>query len=99
MSYFSRSMLLVLLSPLLNLRRCDSSSPLGLPLGLHVCKPRSGTRCPGSSWSLHFLLEIEMVIMERSKLPELASTSMQEQNTTDEEKSAATGLESVQWSR
>lgn len=40
-----------------------------------------------------------MVIMERSKLPELASTSMQEQNTTDEEKSAATGLESVQWSR
>ena len=46
------------------------------------------------------LLEIEMVIMERSKLPELAaSTSVQEQNTTDEEKSAATGLESVQWSR
>ncbi|VFV37072.1 Hypothetical predicted protein [Lynx pardinus] len=44
--------------------------------------------------------EIEMVIMERSKLPELAaSTSVQEQNTTDEEKSAATGLESVQWSR
>lgn len=41
-----------------------------------------------------------MVIMERSKLPELAaSTSMQEQNTTDEEKSAATGLESVQWNR
>ncbi|XP_023385386.1 protein CLEC16A isoform X3 [Pteropus vampyrus] len=43
--------------------------------------------------------EIEMVIMERSKLPELASTSVQEQNTTDEEKSAATGLGSVQWSR
>ncbi|XP_053528102.1 protein CLEC16A isoform X3 [Artibeus jamaicensis] len=44
--------------------------------------------------------EIEMVIMERSKPPELAaSTSVQEQNTTDEEKSAATGLESVQWSR
>ncbi|KAB0384461.1 hypothetical protein FD755_006378 [Muntiacus reevesi] len=44
--------------------------------------------------------EIEMVIMERSKLPELAaSTSVQEQNTTDEEKSAATGLDSVQWSR
>lgn len=44
--------------------------------------------------------EIEMVIMERSKLPELAGgPSMQEQNTTDEEKSAATGLESVQWSR
>ncbi|ELK13520.1 Protein CLEC16A [Pteropus alecto] len=42
--------------------------------------------------------EIEMVIMERSKLPELASTSVQEQNTTDEEKSAATGLGSVQWS-
>ncbi|XP_032692201.1 protein CLEC16A isoform X7 [Lontra canadensis] len=45
--------------------------------------------------------EIEMVIMERGKLPELAaSTSVQEQNTTDEEKSAAaTGLESAQWSR
>ncbi|XP_024901866.1 protein CLEC16A [Pteropus alecto] len=56
-------------------------------------------RCPGSSWSLHLLPEIEMVIMERSKLPELASTSVQEQNTTDEEKSAATGLGSVQWSR
>lgn len=41
-----------------------------------------------------------MVIMERSKLPELAAgTSVQEQNTTDEEKSAATGLESAQWSR
>lgn len=46
------------------------------------------------------LPEIEMVIMERSKLPELApSTSVQEQNTTDEEKSPATGLDSVQWSR
>ncbi|XP_066130969.1 protein CLEC16A isoform X9 [Saccopteryx bilineata] len=44
--------------------------------------------------------EIEMVIMERSKLPDLAaSTSMQEQNTTDEEKSAATGLASAQWNR
>uniref|UniRef100_A0A8C9LRD0 C-type lectin domain containing 16A n=1 Tax=Piliocolobus tephrosceles TaxID=591936 RepID=A0A8C9LRD0_9PRIM len=45
--------------------------------------------------------EIEMVIMERSKLSELAaSTSVQEQNTTDEEKSAAaTCSESVQWSR
>uniref|UniRef100_A0A8I3NZ56 C-type lectin domain containing 16A n=1 Tax=Canis lupus familiaris TaxID=9615 RepID=A0A8I3NZ56_CANLF len=45
--------------------------------------------------------EIEMVIMERGKLPELAAnTSVQEQNTTDEEKSAAaTGLESAQWSR
>lgn len=47
-----------------------------------------------------FVPEIEMVIMERSKLPELAAgTSVQEQNTTDEEKSAATGLESAQWSR
>lgn len=56
--------------------------------------------CLGSSWLLCLLPEIEMVIMERSKLPELAGgTSMQEQNTTDEEKSAATGLESVQWSR
>ncbi|XP_011520739.1 protein CLEC16A isoform X13 [Homo sapiens] len=45
--------------------------------------------------------EIEMVIMERSKLSELAaSTSVQEQNTTDEEKSAAaTCSESTQWSR
>ncbi|XP_076997917.1 protein CLEC16A isoform X3 [Tamandua tetradactyla] len=44
--------------------------------------------------------EIEMVIMER-KLSELAaSTSVQEQNTTDEEKSAAaSGCESVQWNR
>lgn len=42
-----------------------------------------------------------MVIMERSKLPELAAgVSVREQNTTDEEKSAAaTCLESVQWSR
>uniref|UniRef100_A0A7N5K4H3 C-type lectin domain containing 16A n=1 Tax=Ailuropoda melanoleuca TaxID=9646 RepID=A0A7N5K4H3_AILME len=45
--------------------------------------------------------EIEMVIMERGKLPELAANaSVQEQNTTDEEKSAAaTGLESAQWNR
>ncbi|XP_045141495.1 protein CLEC16A isoform X3 [Echinops telfairi] len=46
--------------------------------------------------------EIEMVIMERSKLSEVAgSTSMQEQNTTDEEKSAAaTGSsDNLQWSR
>ncbi|XP_048188999.1 protein CLEC16A isoform X2 [Perognathus longimembris pacificus] len=45
--------------------------------------------------------EIEMVIMERSKLSELAAgTSVQEQNTTDEEKSAAaTCSENVQWSR
>ncbi|XP_047389014.1 protein CLEC16A isoform X3 [Sciurus carolinensis] len=44
--------------------------------------------------------EIEMVIMER-KLSELAaSTSLQEQNTTDEEKSAAaTCSAGVQWSR
>ncbi|KAM6165676.1 protein CLEC16A isoform 2-T2 [Erethizon dorsatum] len=45
--------------------------------------------------------EIEMVIMECSKLSELAaSTSVQEQNTTDEEKSAAaTCSESLRWSR
>uniref|UniRef100_A0A8C6WBS0 C-type lectin domain family 16, member A n=1 Tax=Nannospalax galili TaxID=1026970 RepID=A0A8C6WBS0_NANGA len=45
--------------------------------------------------------EIEMVIMERSKLLELtAGTSVQEQNTTDEEKSAAaTSSESAQWTR
>ncbi|XP_057604385.1 protein CLEC16A isoform X5 [Hippopotamus amphibius kiboko] len=53
-----------------------------------------GTKTSGESE------EIEMVVMERSKLPELAaSTSVQEQNTTDEEKSAATSLDSVQWSR
>uniref|UniRef100_A0A8C6RT56 C-type lectin domain family 16, member A n=1 Tax=Nannospalax galili TaxID=1026970 RepID=A0A8C6RT56_NANGA len=42
-----------------------------------------------------------MVIMERSKLLELtAGTSVQEQNTTDEEKSAAaTSSESAQWTR
>ena len=47
------------------------------------------------------LPEIEMVIMERSKLSELAiaGAAVQEQNTTDEEKSAATGSESTQWSR
>uniref|UniRef100_A0A8C2LG96 C-type lectin domain family 16, member A n=1 Tax=Cricetulus griseus TaxID=10029 RepID=A0A8C2LG96_CRIGR len=45
--------------------------------------------------------EIEMVIMERSKLSELATAgaSVREQNTTDEEKSAATGSESTQLSR
>ncbi|XP_073915215.1 protein CLEC16A isoform X3 [Castor canadensis] len=46
--------------------------------------------------------EIEMVIMERSKLSELAaSASAREQNTTDEEKSAAaaTCSDSTQWSR
>ncbi|XP_008591959.1 PREDICTED: protein CLEC16A isoform X2 [Galeopterus variegatus] len=54
-----------------------------------------GTKTSGESE------EIEMVIMERSKLSELAtSTSVQEQNTTDEEKSAAaTGYENTQWSR
>jgi hypothetical protein len=48
------------------------------------------------------LAEIEMVIMERSKLSELAaSASAREQNTTDEEKSAAaaTCSDSTQWSR
>ncbi|XP_040829266.1 protein CLEC16A isoform X1 [Ochotona curzoniae] len=45
--------------------------------------------------------EIEMVIMERSKLSDLATgCSVQEQNTTDEEKSAAaTSRESLQCSR
>lgn len=47
------------------------------------------------------LPEIEMVIMERGKLSELAAAgaSVREQNTTDEEKSAATSSESAQWSR
>ncbi|XP_012587406.1 PREDICTED: protein CLEC16A isoform X2 [Condylura cristata] len=44
--------------------------------------------------------EIEMVIMERNKLPEpAAGPSVQEQNTTDEEKSAATGLDTTPWNR
>ncbi|XP_020828167.1 protein CLEC16A isoform X3 [Phascolarctos cinereus] len=44
--------------------------------------------------------EIEMVIMERSKLTELAISVVTEQNTTDEEKSAAaSGSENTQWNR
>ncbi|XP_068941995.1 protein CLEC16A isoform X1 [Petaurus breviceps papuanus] len=44
--------------------------------------------------------EIEMVIMERSKLTELAISVVTEQNTTDEEKSAAaSGSENSQWNR
>lgn len=45
--------------------------------------------------------EIEMVIMKLGKLSEVAAagTSVQEQNTTDEEKSAATNSENAQWSR
>ncbi|KAG8513454.1 Protein CLEC16A [Galemys pyrenaicus] len=45
--------------------------------------------------------EIEMVIMERNKLPEpAAGPSVQEQNTTDEEKSAAaTGVDRTPWNR
>ncbi|XP_072465302.1 protein CLEC16A isoform X2 [Notamacropus eugenii] len=42
----------------------------------------------------------EMVIMERSKLTELAISVVTEQNTTDEEKSAAaSGSENTQWNR
>ncbi|XP_056662123.1 protein CLEC16A isoform X2 [Monodelphis domestica] len=42
----------------------------------------------------------EMVIMERSKLTELAISVVTEQNTTDEEKSAAaSGSETTQWNR
>ncbi|XP_051819106.1 protein CLEC16A isoform X3 [Antechinus flavipes] len=42
----------------------------------------------------------EMVIMERSKLTELAISVVTEQNTTDEEKSAAaSGTENTQWNR
>ncbi|XP_063124581.1 protein CLEC16A isoform X3 [Rattus norvegicus] len=45
--------------------------------------------------------EIEMVIMKLGKLSEVATAgaSVQEQNTTDEEKSAATSSENAQWSR
>ncbi|XP_038618154.1 protein CLEC16A isoform X8 [Tachyglossus aculeatus] len=44
--------------------------------------------------------EIEMVIMEHCRLSELAISAVTEQNTTDEEKSAAaSGSETSQWSR
>lgn len=45
--------------------------------------------------------EIEMVIMKLGKLSEVAAAgaSVQGQNTTDEEKSAATSSENAQWSR
>ncbi|XP_074866691.1 protein CLEC16A isoform X3 [Carettochelys insculpta] len=44
--------------------------------------------------------EIEMVIMERCKISELSMSAVTEQNTTDEEKSAAaSGSEVMHWSR
>ncbi|XP_059717890.1 protein CLEC16A isoform X3 [Haemorhous mexicanus] len=44
--------------------------------------------------------EIEMVIMERCKLSELSISAVTEQNTTDEEKSAAaSGSEMTNWNR
>uniref|UniRef100_A0A8B9S3K1 C-type lectin domain containing 16A n=1 Tax=Apteryx owenii TaxID=8824 RepID=A0A8B9S3K1_APTOW len=44
--------------------------------------------------------EIEMVIMERCKLSELSISNVTEQNTTDEEKSAAaSGSEITNWNR
>ncbi|XP_054068036.1 protein CLEC16A isoform X1 [Rissa tridactyla] len=44
--------------------------------------------------------EIEMVIMERCKLSELSVSTVTEQNTTDEEKSAAaSGSEITNWNR
>ncbi|XP_074961400.1 protein CLEC16A isoform X1 [Phalacrocorax aristotelis] len=44
--------------------------------------------------------EIEMVIMERCKLSELSISTVTEQNTTDEEKSAAaSGSEIMNWNR
>ena len=46
------------------------------------------------------LIEIEMVIMERCKLSELSISAVTEQNTTDEEKSAAaSGSEITNWNR
>lgn len=46
------------------------------------------------------VLEIEMVIMERCKLSELPISTVTEQNTTDEEKSAAaSGSEITNWNR
>lgn len=51
-------------------------------------------------WYVLFFLEIEMVIMERCKLSELSISAVTEQNTTDEEKSAAaSGSELTNWSR
>ncbi|NXA37505.1 CL16A protein, partial [Eudromia elegans] len=44
--------------------------------------------------------EIEMVIMERCKLSELSISAVTEQNTTDEEKSAAaSGSDLINWNR
>lgn len=44
--------------------------------------------------------EIEMVIMERCKLSELSISAVTEQNTTDEEKSAAaSGSDITNWNR
>lgn len=51
-------------------------------------------------WHVLVFLEIEMVIMERCKLSELSISAVTEQNTTDEEKSAAaSGSEITNWNR
>lgn len=51
-------------------------------------------------WYVLIFLEIEMVIMERCKLSELSISAVTEQNTTDEEKSAAaSGSEITNWNR
>uniref|UniRef100_A0A8C9L2U5 C-type lectin domain containing 16A n=1 Tax=Pavo cristatus TaxID=9049 RepID=A0A8C9L2U5_PAVCR len=60
------------------------------------------TSSENEGWLLiHFcLVEIEMVIMERCKLSELSISAVTEQNTTDEEKSAAaSGSEITNWNR
>lgn len=54
----------------------------------------------GGFFVCFFFLEIEMVIMERCKLSELSISAVTEQNTTDEEKSAAaSGSEITNWNR
>lgn len=51
-------------------------------------------------WYVLVFLEIEMVIMERCKLSELSISAVTEQNTTDEEKSAAaSGSDMANWNR
>ncbi|XP_075755421.1 protein CLEC16A isoform X5 [Pelodiscus sinensis] len=65
--------------------------------------PEKGKCTEGSSKGIKASAEneeIEMVIMERCKMSELSVSAVTEQNTTDEEKSAAaSGSEMTNWSR
>lgn len=63
-----------------------------------VCEARSGPRVAHPSVCL--LPEIEMVLMERSKLPELAAALRgRSRMTTDVGEEHTPALDSVQWSR